>query len=521
MSNQYDAVVIGGGSNGLVAAAYLAKAGQKTLVLEQREVPGGVGAREEFAPGFKSDLGQSIGWLPEKIASDLSLSKYGLKIQHANPTVFSPLPDGGSLQLWQEVGKTAEEIKKFSKHDAEKWPEFCRFVHKVTRIFEDAYMVSPPDGLNLTPGDLLALGPIGLKVRQLGDREMMEFMRVLPMAAQEFFDYWFECDALKGTLGADAVKSIRQGPRSAGTTFMFFHHQVGSPEGTFRASMRVQGGLASVLSEAARGAGAEIRTGARAASVIIEDGVAKGVVLTDGTEIRAKKVVSSLDPTSTLHLLDPMELPPSFIRAVENIKYRGVTGIINLALGELPDFTAKPGDGEHLRGTISISPDLTYLEKAYDAAKYGQISEHPTLEISIPSLSDPSMAPAGQHVMTIRAQFAPYELKAGWDDAACDLLLKRVMDTVDQYAPNVRNAVLHTQVITPADLEGVYGLTGGNLYHGEMMLDQLFFMRPVPGYAQYRMPIERLYLCGAGTHPGGGVTGVTAHNAAKEILRDK
>jgi phytoene dehydrogenase-like protein len=523
MSNQYDAVIIGGGSNGLITAAYLAKAGQKVLVLEQRETPGGTAAREEFAPGFKTDLGQDVGWLPGKVASDLSLSRYGLNVQTANPTVFTPLPDGTSLTLWQDVGKTATEIAKFSRSDADKWPTFARFVARATHIMEQVYLTTPPDGLNITAADALALGPLGLQVRQLGDKDMVEFMKVLPMAAWEFFEDWFETPALQATLAAVAVKNIRQGPRSAGTTFMFLHHQVGNPEGTFRASRRVAGGIGKVLADAAKGHGAEIRTGARAIEVLVQDGAAVGVVLSDGTEIRAKRVVSSLDPMSTMLLVDPLELPPSYVRAVQNIKFRGAVGIVNLALSELPSFTAKPGDGDHLRGIISIGPDLTTLEKAYDASKYGQISETPMLEITIPSLSDPSMAPVGQHVMTIHAQFAPYQLRGGaaWDDAACETLLNNTLATLEGCAPNIRNAILHTQVITPADLEAVYGLTEGALYHGEMTLDQLFFMRPIPGYSRYQTPVEKLYMCGAGTHPGGGITGANAYNAVREILKKR
>lgn len=520
-NKEYDAIVIGAGSSGLVAAAYLAKAGQRVLVLEQRGVVGGLGAVEEFAPGFRAPAAPVAGWIPDRVIRDLNLSKHGLKVTRPNPTVFTPLPDGDHLLLWQEIGKTAEGLKRFSKRDAERWPEFCRFVRKATQILEKAYLLTPPDGLNVTPGEIPAVAGLGLDVRRMGDRDMMEFIRVLPMSAQEFFEYWFESEAIRGTLAASAVMGIRQGPRSAGTTFVFLHHHVGAAEGVFRAAGQVAGGIGKVLSDAATAHGATIRSGARVAHIFVEDGAAVGVALVDGTEVRARRVISSLDPSHTfLRLVDPLELPPSFIRAVQNIKYRGAAAVVNLALAELPEFTALPGDGPHLRGAISISPSLEYLERAYDAAKYGEISQRPMLEIHIPSLSDPSAAPGGQHTMTIAAQFAPYHLRDGaaWDDAACQTLLNNVLDTLSEYAPNVKNAILHTQVITPKDLEDVYGLTHGSLYHGELTLDQVFFMRPVPGYAQYRSPIEGLYLCGAGTHPGGGVTGAPAYNAAREIL---
>lgn len=529
MATQYDAVVIGAGSNGLVAASYLAKAGQRVLVVDQRD---GVGTRSEFAAGFTREIGAGIGWLPDKIVGDLGLGRHGLKVQSANPTVVTPLPDGGSLTLWTDIAKTAAEIGRFSKKDAQKWPEFCRFVAKVTKVFEDVYQTVPPDGLELTAGDLMALGPIGLKVRQFGDRDMFEFIRVLPQSAQEFFEDWFETDALRATLAGDAIKNIRQGVRSAGTTFVFLHHQVGNAEGTFRASRVVTGGLGRVLADAAKGHGAEIRTGVRVECVITEDGIAKGVMLSDGVgnnalEIRAKKVVSSLDTTATMMLIDPMELPPSYVRAVKNIKYRGATGIINLALGELPKFAGVGADA--LKGKVHIGPTLEYLERAYDASKYGQISERPMMEITLPSLNDASLAPAGQHVqqmqhvMTIHAQFAPYHLRDGaeWDAAACDTLLNNVLNALDQYAPNVRGAIVGSEVISPKDLETEFGLTHGSLNQGELTLDQLFFMRPVPGYARYTTPVERLYMCGAATHPGGGLTGVSAFNAAKVIAKDK
>ncbi len=523
MSNHYDAVVIGAGSNGLTAAAYLAKAGQRVLALEQREVIGGLGAVEEFAPGFCFQASPDVGWIPDRVIKELSLSKYGLLVNQPSPTVFSPLPDGNHLLLWQEIGKTVEAIRRFSARDAERWPDFCRFVSRVTAILEKAYLITPPDGLHAALGELPVLAGLALDVRRLGDRDMMEFMRVLPMSAQEFFEDWFESEALRGALAASAITGIRQGPRSAGTAFVFLHHQVGSPEGVFRAPATIKGGLGRVLGEAARACGAEVRTGARVAQILTEDGVAVGVALGDGAEIRAKRVISSLDPSRTfLGMVDPLELPPSFVRAVKNIRYRGAAAILNLALGELPDFSALPGDGAHLRGTISISPSLEYLERAADAAKYGEISRRPMLEIRIPSLNDPGLAPAGQHTMTIKAQFAPYHLSSSavWDEAACQTLFDNILDTLAEYAPNVKNAVLHSQVITPKDLEEVYGLTEGSMNQGEMMLDQLFFMRPVPGYGQYRTPVEQLYLCGAGTHPGGGVTGVPGFNAAREILDD-
>ncbi len=521
MTKPYDAIVIGAGSNGLVTAAYLARAGWKVLVVERRNVLGGVGAVEEFAPGFRADAALGMVWIPRPVIEDLKLRQHGLGIAASNPTVFAPLLGGDHLLLWQEVGQSAEAIRRFSTRDADRWPAFCAFVRKVAALLEAAYLTTPPNGLNPSLGEMPALADLALRLRRMGDRDMMETLRILPMSAQEFLDDWFESDALKGTLGMDAVRNLRQGPRSAGTTFNFLHHQVGNPEGRFRALIRTGRPLPDVLADAARAFGAEIRAGAGVVQIVIRDGQAVGVVLEDGEEVAARRIVSSADPAHTfLRLVDPLELSPDFIGKVRNIKFRGATAVVHLALGERPDFPALPGDGPHLRGTISISPDLTYLERAYDAAKYGEMSEQPALEITIPSLSDPAVAPQGKHVMAIRAQFAPYHLRDGsWDGAKREELLDAVLDILDDVAPNVRGAILGQRVITPLDFEQSYGLTEGSLNHGEMMLDQLYLMRPVPGWAQYRTPIDGLYLCGAGAHPGGGVIGAPAYNAAREIVR--
>ncbi len=520
MATPYDAIVIGAGANGLVTAAYLARAGQHVLALEQRPAVGGMGAREEFAPGFQFDGVPGGGWIPRPVIDHLGLTQHGLDLSTPDLTLFAPLPGGDHLLLWQDVGRSAESIRRFSARDAERWPAFCRFVARAAALLEGAYLTTPPDGLNISAGELPSLAGLGLQVRGLGGRAMMELIRVLPMSAWEFLDDWFESDALKGALAASAVTGIQQGPRSAGTAFVFLHHHVGAAEGAFRAARG--SGAAAALAAAAQAHGVELRTGAQVARILTREGQATGVALTGGEEIAARRVISSADPSATfLRMIDPLELETDFVQAIRHIKYRGATAIINLALSELPEFTALPGDGDHLRGVIAISPDMTYLEKAYDAAKYGRISERPALEIVIPSLRDPSAAPTGQHVMTLRAQFAPYRLKDGeWDEAAHESLLNAALDVLEPYAPNVRSAVLHWQVISPADLEAAYGVTEGSLYHGEMTLDQLYFMRPVPGWAQYRTPVERLYLCGAGTHPGGGVTGASGYNAAREILKD-
>jgi phytoene dehydrogenase-like protein len=364
-------------------------------------------------------------------------------------------------------------------------------------------------------------------LRGLGKREMMELLRVLPMSVQELLDDWFESDALKGTLGASGITSLQQGPRSGGTAFLMLHHHVGNESGVFRARTALEGGtagLTNALLSAARERGVEIRCCSDVTRILVEDGRATGVLLDGGTEVRSRRVVSSADPRRTmLALADPQYLQPDFVRAVRAIKYRGVSGIVHFALGELPRFSARGanGDGAALGGVISISPSLEHLERAYDDAKYGGVSRHPYLEATIPSLLDPSLAPPGRHVMSVRVQYAPYRLRDGaWDDARRDSLGELVTRTLADYAPNFPGAVLHREVLTPLDIEQRYALTEGQPDHGQLTLDQILFMRPVPGYARYRTPIDGLYLCGSGAHPGGRVAGGAGRLAATAILEE-
>jgi len=526
--NSYDAIVIGAGVNGLVTAAYLAKAGQRVLVLEGRSAIGGAAVTEEIreAPGFRFDTcAHDTGWLSPKIARDLELARHGLDILHSDSTVFTPLPDGGHLLLWREIGKSVEAIRKFSQADADKWVPFSDRMMRLAGFLQAAYAVAPPKITSTDPADLFTLLGLGWRLRGLGKTEMIELLRTLPMSVADLLNDWFESDVLKGTLGASGITHIFQGSRSGGTAFVLLHHHVGSKAGAFRSRSAVRGGignLANALSAAAQRYGAEIRIGVEAAQIIVKDGRAIGVALKSGEEIAAHRIISSADPRRTFFdLMDPLHLEPEFLRAVRNIKFRGVRAKVNLALGELPNFTSLPGDGLHLRGAISISPSLDYLERAYDDAKYGGVSRKPTLEAVIPSLGDPTLAPPGQHVMSIWMQYAPYQLKEGaWDDARREALGDTVIDTLAEYAPNIKSAIRHRQVLTPKDLEDVYGLTEGHLYHGELTLDQILFMRPAPGWAQYRTPIHSLYLCGAGTHPGGGIAGASGYNAAREILKD-
>ncbi len=523
MSN-YDAIIIGAGLNGLTAAAYLAKSGLKVLVVEKRPVLGGAAATEEIFPGFKFDtVTHKIGGLRPDIIRDLDLVKHGLEIIRSEVNTFTPLPDGRHLLLWERSGKTIESIQQFSKSDGEKWLRFSAQMVKLAGFLDAMYSTGMPGLTASESSDLMTLLGLGGKLRQLGNKDMMEMVRTLPMSVAELLNDWFEGDALKGTLAASGITSIHQGPRASGTGYGFLHHHVGSKEGSFRPTAFARGGVGKVaeaLANAAKASGAEIRTSAAVAQVIVKGDRATGVALASGEEILGRVIVSSADPRRTFFgLNDPFNFDPKFVQNVRNIRFRGVVAKVNLALDTLPSFTALPGDGLHLRGSISISPNLNYLEQAYDAAKYGGFSPKPYLEAVVPSLLDPSRAPQGKHVMSVWVQYAAYHLKGGWNEAQREALGNTVVNTLAEYAPNLKSAILHQQIITPLDLEETYGLTEGNPYHGDMTLNQLFFMRPVPGWSQYCTPLSGLYLCGSGTHPGGGLPGAAGRNASKEILK--
>ncbi len=528
-SYTYDAIIIGGGHNGLVTAAYLAKAGRNVLVLERRPIIGGAAVTEEFeeAPGFKfSSCADGTGNLSPDVIQDLKLDQNGLEILSAEPAIFAPQPDGTHMTIWNDVDRTVEELTRFSSKDAAKYPAFVDKVSKVSSIVGSLMNMTPPQLPKPAPADLRELLKLLGPGRKLTKKDIHDTLRFLPMSSTDFIDEWFESDVMQALVAAKGVTGITWGPRAAGTAYTFFYSCVGnngSPFGSGGIVKGGMGGLTQAIANAARQYGAEIRTDVEVVDIVMQDRQATGVVLANGETITAASVISNADPRTTfLKLLDPQWLDPFFVRQLHHIKYRGSGARVHLALSELPQFTALNGNDstQYLRGNIKIAPGVDYIERAFDAAKYGDYSPRPYLDVMIPSLLDPSLAPAGQHVLSIYVQYAPYHLKNGTWGEKREALGQAVIDTLAEYVPNLKQSILHTKVLTPLDLEQVYGLPEGNPNHGEMTLDQFFYMRPVAGWAQYRTPIKGLYLCGAGTHPGGGVTGLPGKNAAREILKD-
>jgi phytoene dehydrogenase-like protein len=522
----YDAVVIGGGHNGLTAAAYLARAGRSVVVLEKRHVLGGAAVTEEVFPGFRfSEFSYVVSLLRPEIIRELELPRYGLEILPLDGTI-TPLDDD-SLWRVNDHGSTIRELRRWSKSDAEAYEEYGRLMADMARFIKPILSVVPPDPGRINPFDWRPLVGLAKTFQRLPERLQSTFVQLMTMSATEFLSQWFETDPLIATMSASGIIGTFQGVRSPGTAYVLLHHYMGEIDGAFRAwgiPRGGTGGISNAIGSAARALGAEIRTEAPVGRIEIRDGRATGVVLESGEEISAGTVLSSVDSHVTfLRLVDPSHLEPSFLEEVRRYKFRGSSGKVNLALDALPELACKPGRGEWLRGAISFSPSVEYMERAYDDAKYGRFSRRPYIDCIIPTLVDPSLAPPGKHVMSCFVQYAPYHLSDGrvWDDAERDAFGETVLDTLEERFPNLRSMILHAQVLTPKDIEDVTGLTEGNIFQGELSLEQLFFNRPVPGWARYRTPVDRLWMCGSATHPGGGIMGAPGRIAALELLKSQ
>jgi phytoene dehydrogenase-like protein len=554
----WDVVVIGAGHNALVAAAYLARGGLRTLVVERRERVGGAADTAQLAKGIRVPaLAHTVGRLRPSVQKDLGLSRHGLSLVAPEVRVFAPFPDDGgrrdavggsgsaasrgargrasaagspaaAITLWADVARTAEGLRGLSAHDADSYPAFDRQVRALGRFLDELGRATPPDIKSPRLGDALSALRLGRSFKGLGRDGSRTVLRVLPMAVADLVAESFESDALRAALAWRGVRFGAVGPWSAGTAAMLLSDGAGNDGGAAGETVFAKGGpgaLSEALAAAARAAGAEIRTSAEVTHITSRDGAATGVVLAGGEEVVARGVVSGADPKRTLvHLVDPVAIGPSLGWRAGNIRTPGVVAKVNLALRKLPTFPAAGEDARLLRGRIVVAPSIDAMERAFDATKYGGWSERPILEATIPSLVDPSLvagAKAGTHVMSVIAQYAPYAPRdGGWTEPSREAFGEAVIGVLESVAPGIGKLVTHRQVLTPIDLEREYGLTGGHPLHAEAGLDQFFVWRPLLGHARYRLGLDRLYLCGSGAHPGGGITGGPGQNAAREILAD-
>ena len=536
MAERYDAIVIGGGHNGLVSAAYLARAGMKTLVLEQRHVLGGAAVTEELFPGFRfSVFSYVVSLLRPEIIRELQLPRHGLDILPLDGT-FTPLhpgdgpKNGGGDYLWRvnDHGRTIRELRRWSPTDAEAYEEYGQLMVEMAKFIKPILGITPPDLTSLDPRPLLPLGGLLRSFQQLPERQQAVFVQLMTMSAADFLDQWFETDPLKATMSASGIIGTYLGVRSPGTAYVLLHHYMGEIDGAFRAwgiPKGGTGGISNAIGSAARALGAEIRMEAPVERVIVKDGRAIGVALAgSGEEIHAGVVLSSVDARRTfLSLIEPGTLDGEFENEVRRFKFRGSSGKVNMAVDRLPVFSCLPEPGEHHRGAISFSPSVDDMERAYDDAKYGRFSSKPYIDMIIPTLVDPSMAPPGKHVVSCFVQYAPYHLApelGSWDDQR-EAFGDAVVDRIEEFAPGFRDSILFRNVQTPLDIERTTGLTEGNIFQGELTLEQLFFNRPAPGYARFRTPVRDLWLCGSSTHPGGGIMGANGRIAALEVLRSR
>ena len=524
MAKRYDTIIIGGGHNGLVTAAYLARAGKNVLVLEQRHVLGGAATTEEIYPGFKFTVySYVVSLLRPEIIRDLALTKHGLTILPLESTV-TPLPDGDYIYRGPDHWKTYRNIARFSQRDAEAYDEYSRMMYFMAKAVKYILGIIPPDPTSLKPAEIAGLLDMARHFLKLPEDQFYTLVKLMTMSSADFLEEWFETDPLIATMSASGIIGTFLGPRSPGTAYVLLHHYMGEIDGVFRAwgfAKGGTGGISNAIASSAQSLGAEIRTETRVTEVIVKHGKAIGVALENGDEIFAKTVASSLDPNLTfLKLVNEKHLPDDLLEDVRKYKTRGSSGKVNLALDALPDFRSIPQGREVLRGAISFSPSVDYLERAYDDAKFGDFSKQPYIDMIIPSMIDPEMAPPGKHVMSCFVQYAPYDLREGTWDEQREAFGDAVVNTLSEHMPNLKKRILHRQVLTPFDIEQQIGLTQGNIFQGELSLAQLFFLRPLPGYAKYRTPIRGYYQCGSAAHPGGGITGAPGRLAAFEMLKD-
>ena len=520
-----DVVIIGGGHNGLACAAYLAKAGLDVLVLEKRGIVGGAAATEEPWPGYRvSSASYVVSLMPPQVVRELDLKRFGYEVSIITPDYFVPFPDGTSLTLWGDVERDAAAIGRFNERDAAAYVEFDRYFDRVARLLKDLLFVVPP---NMNLRDLPKWAATAGRFRKWSGRDLHETVRLFTMSAADFLDEWFEDERVKGALATQAIIGAWCGPMTPGSAYVLMHHWIGEVDGHAGAwgwAKGGMGGISAAMARSAEAAGAEIRTDAEVDRVAINaSGRAVGVALADGSLVRAQRVVSCAHPVTTyLSLIGEERLPGDVVHDVKRYRTRSGSVKLNVALSELPAFPAWDQEGDLHKGLVAVSPSIEYLERAWDDAKFGRMSEHPYVEVVFPTAHEPEgLAPKGKHLMLAFSQYGPYELAEGsWDEGGRDDYAARVLKALGEFAPSLESAVEHLEVLTPRDIEERFGLIGGNIMQGELTPDQLFSFRPIPGHGDYRTPVAGMYLCGSGTHPGGGVMGVPGRNAASVILRD-